>query len=184
MNRFRNLLRWIDLELKMRECLRVRRVFLPGRKKYRPVGRSTILIRRPSRRQPARVAPAAVAWCLPPSNSSPKVPCGTRSVSTVPNAIDLWTLCWPATDPTRKFTAELATASSLDPKDLVSVTRRLSSRPTEITLPRSKYRRFIIDTFERDRERSSLQSDSLQIEMNPSSRVDLNFWKDELWRLE
>lgn len=76
---------------------------------------------------------------MPPNNSLPRGLCGTRNASTAPSAIDLSTLCWPATDPTRRYTADRATASFSDPKDSGLATPRLSFQPTGITLPRSKF---------------------------------------------
>lgn len=76
---------------------------------------------------------------MPPNNSLPRGLCGTRNASTAPSAIDLSTLCWPATDPTRRYTADRATASFSDPKDSGLATPRLSFQPTGITLPPSKF---------------------------------------------
>jgi hypothetical protein len=58
----------------------------------------------------------AVGQFLLLNNNLQRVPCGTRNVSTVLNAIVRSTQCWLAMDLTRKFTVVLATVVCGDQK--------------------------------------------------------------------
>uniref|UniRef100_A0A8D8WAB3 Uncharacterized protein n=1 Tax=Cacopsylla melanoneura TaxID=428564 RepID=A0A8D8WAB3_9HEMI len=83
-----------------------------------PTARSSTPTPPPSWRARERVAPGVEALCSPQSSSWPREPCGTSSASAAANVTVPWTLCWLVTDLTRRSTVELATARTMDLKDL------------------------------------------------------------------
>lgn len=112
---------------------------LPGRKKFQRIDHFTILTRPRSKRQQDRAVPVAAAWYSRPNNNLLRVRCGIRNVSIAPSVIVLSTLCWPATDRTKRSIAVPVTANYSDPKDLASGIHPLLFQPMAITLLPSKF---------------------------------------------